>query len=284
VILGMTTIWAGDWYRESHPQPGEVIPLGGFFSRMACAGLSLSVYFSKFFLPVGLSVIYPRWSVTPPSVIQFLPWPILGAILCICWMKRNTWGRHALLGLGFFCLNLLPFIGFTPASYMSATWVMDHFLYLPMIGLIGLVIAGLGHLETLLPRIIRLFGVGILAAAMAGLAWHSRWYAGKFINLESIWTCAVQVDPWSGLAHNNLGYALSAAGRKAEAIEQLEEAVILNPERADFHNNLGILLFQAGRPAEAGEQYRQALRIEPDFADAKDNLRQVVQKSPPVKN
>jgi hypothetical protein len=88
----------------------------------------------------------------PPSLLQFLPWPVFGMILYICWNKRDSWGRHALLGLGFFVLNLLPFVGFTLASFMSATWVMDHFLYLPVIGLIGLVIAALDHLETLLPN------------------------------------------------------------------------------------------------------------------------------------
>lgn len=284
LILGMTTLWAGDWYRESHPQPGEVVLLGGFFSRMACVGLSLSFYFSKFFLPVGLAVIYPLWSLMPPSSIDFLPWPFFGAVLYICWKKRSSWGRHALLGLGFFGLNLVPFIGFMPASYMSATWVMDHFLYLPVIGLIGLVVAGLGRLETLLPQLVRYCGIAIVAAAMAGLAWHSRWYAGMFINLETLWTCVAQVEPGSWLAHNNLGYALAIAGRNAEAIEEFEKAASLNPNKASIYNNLGLSLLRVGRTSDAVEQFRQAVRIDPDFIEARNNLLQNAQKSAPVKD
>jgi Flp pilus assembly protein TadD len=117
---------------------------------------------------------------------------------------------------------------------------------------------------------------------MAGLAAHSRWYAGMFINTESLWACAVQVNPWSPLAHNNFGCVLAEAGRKEEAIEQLEEAVTLNSDNASYHNSLGTVLLEVGRTSEAAEQFRQALSIKPDFTKARNNLQRATEKSVPV--
>src|ERR1019366_4439778 len=56
--------------------------------------------------------------------------------------RRSGWGRHALLGFGFFLLNLLPALGFARMTFMNISWVADHFVYLPMIGMIGLFVLG----------------------------------------------------------------------------------------------------------------------------------------------
>ena len=142
LALGLTTLWF-----LHHAMAPQAVQLGGFLSRAACAGLSLAFYFSKFLLPIGLLPTYPQWTVGRPSLVQFLPWPILFGVLYLCWANRTSWERHALLGLGFFLLNLAPFVGFRAVAYMSFTWVMDHVLYIPVIGLIGLVAAGLSWLD-----------------------------------------------------------------------------------------------------------------------------------------
>jgi len=33
-------------------------------------------------------------------------------VICGLWTQRENWGRHVLLGFGFFLINLAPFIGF----------------------------------------------------------------------------------------------------------------------------------------------------------------------------
>ena len=69
------------------------------------------LYFFKCIWPVGLLPIYPKWRVDPPSLLQFLPWLILVGVIVGLWTRRESWGRHALLGLGFFLINLAPFLG-----------------------------------------------------------------------------------------------------------------------------------------------------------------------------
>ena len=76
--------------------------------------------------------IYPRWEVDPPKLWQFLAWPVILGAAAWLWSKRETWGRHAIFGFGFFLLMVLPVLGFITISYMRITWAADHFIYLPM--------------------------------------------------------------------------------------------------------------------------------------------------------
>ncbi len=82
----------------------------------------------------------------------------------------------------------------------------------------------------------------------------------------------VRDEPDYALAYGNLGFALRAVGRPAEAVVPLERAVDLDPDHAEAHNNLGLALFEADRLRDAVETFRQALRLQPDYAEASHNL------------
>jgi Flp pilus assembly protein TadD len=275
LALGLVTIW----FLHHHVIGDGPIPMGGFFSRLACAGLTIAFYFSTCFLPVGLLPIYPKWVVDPPTLAQFLPWPILLAVLFWSWTKRGSWGRHALLGLGFFLINLAPFVGFNAGSYMIYTWVMDHILYIPMIGLIGLVVAGLGRMENRLAVSYRTYSIGVAAVVLALLAFASHCYAKMFVNSETLWGYELRHNPGSSPAHNNVGNALLQEGRVSEAIGQYDQALGINPNYAEAHYNLGRAFQQTGRSAEAMEQYEEALRINPAEFAANNNLGRVFQQT-----
>jgi tetratricopeptide (TPR) repeat protein len=73
-------------------------------------------------------------------------------------------------------------------------------------------------------------------------------------------------------AHNNMGIALSQAGRFEEAIDHYERALRIIPDDADAQDNLAIALQRTGKLPEAIAHYEQALRIKPDFAEAHYNL------------
>ena len=268
LVLGLVTIW----FLGHNSMGADAVPMGGFFSRLACAGLSLSFYFSKCFLPVGLLPIYPQWVVNPPSFLQFLPWPVLGGVIYWFWIKRQDWGRNVLLGLGFFLINLAPFIGFNAASYMDFTWVMDHVLYIPIIGLIGLVVTALGQMDIQSPSSFRPSTIGLVIVALWFLAFESHNYAKMFINEKTLWTYTFQHNPEAYPAYNNLGLDLFQKGRISEAIAEYEHVLQLKPDYAEAHNNLGYALQQTSQLPEAMEQYGQALQLKPDFAEAHNNL------------
>jgi len=271
VVLGLTTIWAGDTYRAfGHEQP-EIIPMGGFLYRLDGVGLISTVYLARFFLPLDVMLVYPQWRVNPHALIEYVPWLIFGGGIYWLWKKRQNWGKHVLLGLGFFLLNLAPFLGFIPVSYMSFTWVMDHLLYLPIVGLIGLIIAGIGDFQRRFPTD-RPYLMGAAMIMIALMALESRAFANLFINEETLWSYVLQRNPHVWLAHHDLGCNLMAQKRYAEALPHFEKVVQMNPNFADGHYNLGIALGKLDRTEEARQEYQKALQINPQDEKAYINL------------
>jgi protein O-mannosyl-transferase len=271
-VLGLTTIVVGKLFLTAHLQSTDNPQIGNFSTHLALVGQSIAFYFVKCVCPVEMLLIYPKWPINPDSFFSFLPWPILAGLILWFWAKRATWGRHALLGVGFFLLNLAPFTGITSVTYMGFTWVMDHFLYLPMIGLIGLAIAALENIDDRISNSMRPVLAGLCGIALALLAWESQDYAGKFIGPEKLWSYTVEHNPTSWLAYNNLGNALFETGRLPEAINAYQRALQNNPNMVEAHNNLGLLYFQLGRTQEAIDQYEQALKFNPHFSVALTNL------------
>jgi len=272
LTLGLVTLLAGIWDRQFNHLASDYAPAGGSLGRLVLAGLSFAFYFSKAVLPFGLMTIYPKWPVDTAAPLQYLPWLILGAVIYGLWRKRAAWGRPVLLGLGFFLINLLPCPGFIPTPNMGFAWVMDHFLYLPIIGLIALAVGGLEQLDARLPRPARPFCIGVLALVMICLAFGSRTYASLYLNQETLWTYTIKNNPEAWLAYNNLGAYFYENGRAPEAIEQYEHALSLKSDYGEAHYNLGNALQQTGRVPEAIDQYQQALQINPDDAEAHYSL------------
>ena len=109
----------------------------------------------------------------------------------------------------------------------------------------------------------------VAALAFAGLtALRNRDYASEI----AIWSDTVAKRPDSSRAHSNLGHALQAAGRLAEAKAQHERALQLRPEYAEAHVNLAALLGQLGQIDQAVAHSRRATEIDPRNPNAFFNL------------
>jgi len=259
LVIGIVTV---DFV---HPLLGEK-PMDAV-SRFVLAGQAIAFYFFNSVWPVGLLPIYHKWIVDPSSPEQWLPWPALASVLAACWIRRAGWGRHALLGLGFFLINLAPFAGFSQAAYMGFTWVMDHMLYIPLIGLIGLFVAGLERLDGMLPGSIRPFAIWLVAIVMVGLGLESHTYAAMYGNPLALWTYAFRGNPDSWVVRINLGEALAQQGRLADAVAQFQAADQLDPNQGDVHADLGKAYNQMGRLPEALSEYETALKLKPKDAN-----------------
>jgi tetratricopeptide (TPR) repeat protein len=259
-----------------------VIALGGWPTRFARAGVIAAFYLYKSVLPVGLMPIYPRWTVTAFSPIAWLSWLLLGAAFAWCWTQRQTWGRHALFGLGCFFLNLAPVVGLVAISHMRFTWAMDHLAYLPLVSLVALAAGGLGALETRWAHCApgrRWLAMGLAAALCAALAVASRSYAARFQSAESLWTYALEKNPDAWVAHNNLGEALFARGAVPAAIAQYQETVRLEPDFVYAHLNLGIAWAALGRWPEVLAEDREALRLKTNWAGTNKILADTLARS-----
>jgi tetratricopeptide (TPR) repeat protein len=264
-------------FQQVHGLAGGILalPLGGWATRTARAGLVAAFYFSKAVLPVGLMPIYPQWQVDPAAPVSWLPWLAAGAGFAWLWARRKTWGSHALLGLGWFFLNLAPVLGFITISHFRFSWAMDHLAYLPLAGLAGLAAAGLGTLDArwaqARPAWRRLL-LGAVAVACALLAVVSRRHAAAFQGDQAFWSNALARNPGAWMAENNLGNLLLARGETPAAIGHFERAIQLNPSYPEAEYNLGLAYAGSGRLAEAAAHYAASLRLQPGNGDGHNNL------------
>jgi protein O-GlcNAc transferase len=83
---------------------------------------------------------------------------------------------------------------------------------------------------------------------------------------------ALDVVPNFAQGHSNLGNALRAAGRLAEACASYRQAIALRPDFAAAHSNLGLVLCEQGDFAAAVASCRRAIAIDPRSAEAHANL------------
>jgi len=70
-------------------------------------------------------------------------------------------------------------------------------------------------------------------------------------------------------------------GNHAEARQEFEAVVKLNPRYALGHLNLGVALFKLGQPADAAREFEEALRLEPQLALASQYLERLKSGAPP---
>jgi tetratricopeptide (TPR) repeat protein len=280
LLLGLMTLSAGEHFAGLDPSRLAAPVIGNFVQRTLLAGETQAFYFARFFWPATPLPMYPPWNIDSFAAAM-LPWIFAAAALAFLWPRRARWGRHALLGLGFFFLNLLPFSGLMPASYMNFTWVMDHFLYLPMIGLIGLVVAGWEQIHLRLPASYRRADAALIVVLVLVLTAWAQDAAAAWADRESLWRYTVDHNPDAWLAHYNLGNELRVQKRPEEAAAEYRAALAINPGFAWAHDNLGLALFDLpGHEDEAIAEYRETLRLRPGMAEAHNNLANTLLRDP----
>jgi len=89
------------------------------------------------------------------------------------------------------------------------------------------------------------------------------------------WNRVLAIDPEHCDAHLALAASLTQRNDFDGAIEHLQTAAQVAPNRAGVHNNLANALARAGRLQEAVSSYEEALRLNPQLTAARENLEQV---------
>ncbi|MCU0609387.1 MAG: tetratricopeptide repeat protein [Chitinispirillaceae bacterium] len=105
-------------------------------------------------------------------------------------------------------------------------------------------------------------------------------------SIESLFAAARDCrrsDPAAALAHlrdiarraplipetyNNIGLILFEAGKFSEALTNYNEALRLDPDRAEFHCNCAAVLESMGAAADAESHYRKAIELKKDCVEA----------------
>lgn len=282
----------------------EIVAETNLVQKILMSGRSTIFYFEKFVAPVQLSVIVPY-----NHPIGFASWDLLIScvivlLLFIATIFSLRWTRTMVFSVGFFFLTLIPtFTNFAKGDeYYIAS---DRYAYIPMIGLLLLVITLWSWLTEKFERRLSQLGqilAGIILAACALLSFQQ---TSTWKNTESLLSHTLSLYPDALAAKINLGvtyrkeqryddalrildnaitqkkhsraYTAKAAvlmeqRRTVEAIELLQEALRIDPKDPDPVYGLGLAFAATGQMTEAQSQYEQTLKLAPDHTGALNNL------------
>ncbi|HEY2827902.1 MAG TPA: tetratricopeptide repeat protein [Pirellulales bacterium] len=255
--------------------PGNAIRDVTALQRLLGAGAVIWFYLGKALVPLRLTFVYPQWDIQSAKFFWWLPLlASIAATILLVWKVKSvssTWWRPAWFAWAFFMVALVPVMGFVDVGYMRHSLVADHYQYIAMIAVAVLAAAAICSGWKKLPEAVRpATGLAVTAVVVA-LTIMVRQQSSLYASALALYQNAVDNNPASGLAHNNLGDALTQANRPQEAIVEFEKTVELMPDSAKAHNNLAMRLADVGRLSDAIDHYQQALRLQPKHPDAENN-------------
>lgn len=242
-----------------------------FLQRLLGAGAIVWFYLGKALVPVDLAFIYPQWEIEPKNLLWWLPLLASIAVTLLLFWKRNSqstpWIRPLFVAWLYFCISLLPVMGFTDVGYMRHSLVSDHYVHIAIIGVVAIVASACcqaykklsGHaVQQIVP-----IGVSLVVLFFAWLTWQQ---SGLYANALTLYADTINKNPTSWLVQSDYGLELSRAGKPLEAIPYFQEALRLNPICAVAQLHWGNALVDLGRVHESLEHYREAIKIVPDYA------------------
>jgi tetratricopeptide (TPR) repeat protein len=193
----------------------------------------------------GRAVVRDAWSVLPQGILLL---GLAGATVVALW--RRWW-----LGLGglFFFAVISPSSSIVPLASQTAA---EHRMYLPLLAVV-VVVAAVAR------RILGKHGWILLALAtpVLGLLTYQR--NALYADPVALWQDTVDTQPNNSRARINLGNALLASGRAAEALLQYEAGSEAMRDRdAGLMANMALALFDLGRLGEAGVRAKQCLALD----------------------
>ena len=79
---------------------------------------------------------------------------------------------------------------------------------------------------------------------------------------------AIRLNPQDAQAYHKRGVAYGNLGQQLKAIQDFDEAISLNPKLAKFYGNRGVAYGKLGQPERAIEDYDEAISLDPNWAAA----------------
>jgi tetratricopeptide (TPR) repeat protein len=280
-VLAAAMGWFTSWVERHYVgAQGENFDLP-LLERTLVAGRCFWFYLGQIIWPARLNFIYYRWTPDATVVWQWLfPLTALGLFAGLWVLRRRT--RAPLAAALFFAGSLFPVLGFVNLYGALYSWVWDHWQYLPDLGPLALIAAGLVRGWEAVParwRPLGPAGAGLLLGGLGAMTWQ---HTGMFHDDLTLFRMTLARNPDSWMAHYDLGTLLakSPAG-VPEAMEHFRATLRLRPGYAGAHINLGVALAgEPGRQAEAMAQFEAAAKSEPGNPKVWYNLANLLAADP----
>lgn len=243
---------------------GETAGLGTSVSPwiyILTQGEAILRYLGLTFWPTGLVFDYGVGAVESFGEAAWSVALVAGMVAATIWA---LW-RHPMvgfLGLWFFGI-LAPSSSVVPIATQT---MAEHRMHLALAAPVAAVALALARWVPM--RLGVAVCCGLVVAAWLQTARRVQDYASEI----AIWTDTVAKRPENGRARINLSIALADAQRFAEALGQLDAALVNDPMLTEAYYHRGRLLSQMGRTEAAVGEYQQAIRLQPAHAAALNNL------------
>ena len=253
---------------------GGETPIGtvGVTGRLLGAGAALWFYLSKALLPINLAFHYPEWNIRSDQWRWWVPLLAALGVTATLWRYRLGCGRPFLLAWVYFCVALVPVLGFVNVGFRQPLLVADHYQHLALVGIMALVAAGWAAWQRRMRAPHRWVPPAAAAAIVSLLTFLTSAQSRLYTDALTLYQDALQKNPDSWMAHNNVGALLFEAGRSQEAIQHYQQALQIKPDYPDAHSNLGVALAASGQVQEAIVRYQEALQLRPNYPEAHYNL------------
>jgi Flp pilus assembly protein TadD len=210
-------------------------------------------------------VVAPVTSPVDPAVLGPATALVLIAAVAVRW-RRAAWPLA--FGFAWFAVALLPVANLVPLS----TFMAEHWLYVPSMGLF--MAAGWG-LSRLASRAGRPTAIVVLAVLIAAYGVRSARRNLEWRDDRTFYEATLRLAPDSARVHSNLGRVYWTSGDVERAKREFARAIELRPDSwqtADTHNDLGVIYQQEGRHPEAVQEFRRAIELFPRNAGPYVNL------------
>ena len=230
--------------------------------RLANSLVAYAKYLLLTFWPADLAVFYP-------SSHHAVPFMAMGRRPSLAWRhycrgaSQHVRERSYLIaGWLWFLGTLVPVIGLVRVGGQA---MADRYTYIPSIGLFVALVFGLAELANTW-RIGRVAIATVSAVTILLLASLTARQISRWRDSETLFAYALSVTSENRIVQSNLGSALVAQGKYADAIPHLAEALRMQPDHLHALGNMGLALRKQGKPGEAVGFYQRALRVDPDSA------------------
>jgi len=246
----------------------------GVASRVAWAVTHPSLYVWRTLAPMGLTTLDALPRVARPDWAR-AGFAVAASVAAIVATWRLWSWRAAVAVWGAYLALLAPVVGLFPSGLQVTA---DRYTYGPAM---VLAVALAGAVSALARSPQRVALVAMLGLA-AGLAVSARAQTAHWRDSLSLWTRAVTLDADNDVARYNLALAMIEAGRRDEAVSQLEQLVAQVPDHDLGRKTLTTLLADreqraaddaaaAGRLAESVTAYSRVIELDPSRARARLN-------------
>ena len=271
VVLGGLLVLVNIWF-QTYGLSQEIRTVT-FTQRFLGAAAAVWFYAAKALVPINLFLVYPQWHIQAVDIRWWFPLLAVIVFTIILWRQRSDPSARAVMfAWGFFCIALIPVMGFADVGFMQYSLVADHYQHIALIAAVALLSAAWATWWQQSNGAGRLLVASLAVVACGALAALTIDQSTVFADPVTLYSVTLTKNPNCSLIENNLGLVLADRGQFDDAIQHFRRAIELKSDCHEAYNNLGTVLADTQGPQQAIVQFQKSLQIKPDYPEAHFNL------------